>query len=181
MVFSTLHDQEETERVSPLCTRSLLSKVVAIARAQFHLQFTIGAEIEFCLFRNIKTNNTRTNNSEDNTNNSNDVPVDKSLFAQFVSLAEQSDFVNYTIAMLEQLNIDIEQIHAESAHGQFEIVLCHLNDPIMLADHIVMTREVKYIHRYSGLATLCRIMFLLPCFYLNFVCPANSSSTLGRP
>jgi glutamine synthetase len=68
-------------------------------------------------------------------------PVDMSTFANSTSLNDQEDFISALHDQLEQQDIPIEQIHAESAPGQLEVVLNHSNDVLQLADDILFARE----------------------------------------
>jgi glutamine synthetase len=122
MVMCTAHNQQ-TNELSPLCTRGLLERILFAAR-ECALQFCIGAEIEFQLFH-CETKE----------------PVDSSTFANSIPLNEQEDFISMLYEQLSQQDIPIELLHAESAPGQFEVVLRYSTDVMQLADDIVLSRE----------------------------------------
>jgi len=140
VVLGTLHDQR-TGRPSPLCTRHLLRRVLQAAETDFSLSFTIGAELEFTLFR-------KDDNGEFE-------PVDYSVYGNSHTLDEQSAFIDDLYSQLAQQSIDVEQIHAESAPGQVEVVLGKQDDAMLLADHVVLARAtVSAVARKHGLRAL---------------------------
>ena len=53
---------------------------------------------------------------------------------------EQQAFINDLDQQLQQQQIQVEQIHAESAPGQLELVLEYQDDPVRMADWVVLTR-----------------------------------------
>jgi glutamine synthetase len=87
------------------------------------VEFSVGAELEFMLF------------------SSSGEPVDMSTFANTTILNDQNEFINTLHDQLEEQDIPIETIHAESASGQLEVVLTHSNDVLQLADDVVFARE----------------------------------------
>jgi glutamine synthetase len=121
MIMCTAHDQR-TGKLSPLCTRGLLERVLQEARRDVGVQFSIGAELEFMLYRSGK-------------------PVDMSTFANTTTLNDQEDFISTLYDQLEQQDIRIETIHGESAPGQLEVVLSHSKDVLQLADDVLFARE----------------------------------------
>lgn len=131
--------------VSPLCTRGLLSRVLETARqhgiefvsrasaavssaslyyalTSSHLLQNVGAEIEFCLYKN-------------------GVPVDQSVFGNVTTMNEQEAFISDLDTQLQQQQIQVEQVHAESAPGQVELVLEYQSNAVRIADWVVLTRE----------------------------------------
>lgn len=120
MMMCTAHDQRSGE-LSPLCTRGLLQRVVHQGKQELGVEFSVGAELEFMLYRSEK-------------------PVDMSTFGNTTSLNEQEDFISSLCDQLEQQDIAVESILGESAHGQLEVVLAHSN-VLQLADDIIFARE----------------------------------------
>lgn len=53
MMMCTAHDQRSGE-LSPLCTRGLLQRVLHQARQEMGVEFSVGAELEFMLYRSGK-------------------------------------------------------------------------------------------------------------------------------
>lgn len=144
MVMGNLHDQI-TGKLSEFCTRGLLQRVIETAKVE-GLGFAVGCEIEFCLYRD-SGNGTSTDSDL--------IPVDQSLFAHPSGLNEQNDFLNDLNLYLEQQRIDIELVHAESASGQFEVVLKYQRDVMRLADAVLMAREtIRECARMHGLKAL---------------------------
>jgi glutamine synthetase len=121
MMMCTAHDQR-TGELSPLCTRGLLQRVLHEARETMSVEFSVGAELEFMLYRSGK-------------------PVDMSTFANTTTLNDQEDFISTMYDQLEQQDIHIETIHAESAPGQLEVVLTHSNNVLQLADDVLFAKE----------------------------------------
>lgn len=130
IVLSTAHDQL-TGRLSPLCTRGLLVRLMETARQDFGLRFNVGAEIEFTLFR--ERNDCSSSNGRG--------PVDSSCFAHSTILNEQEKFISALLKELDDQDIDIEMVHAESAPGQLEVVLKYQEDAMRLADNVILARE----------------------------------------
>lgn len=54
---------------------------------------------------------------------------------------EQQAFLDDLDTQLQQQQIQVEQVHAESAPGQVELVLEYQDDPMQMADWVVLTRE----------------------------------------
>jgi len=128
----TLHNQI-AGNPSPLCTRNLLQKVIDKSSESLGLAFSVGAELEFVLFRS------RLDES------ASPEPVDYSVFANMITLDEQEGFTVTLCKWLDALDIKFTQIHAESAPGQFEVVLLHQDDALRLADHVVLAKEVRLV------------------------------------
>lgn len=127
MVMCTAHDQL-TQDLSPLCTRGLLERVLHTARDEIGIEFCIGAELEFMLYRRNKDGGMQ--------------PVDNSTFANSTSLNDQEDFISSVYDQLQQQDIPVELIHAESAPGQLEVVLSYSeNNVLRLADNVLFTKE----------------------------------------
>lgn len=130
LVLGTLHHQRSGE-LSPLCTRGLLARVLDTAADDHGLVFTVGAELEFCLFH-------------DSSDSSKEQPlqaVDESLFGHPRTLNQQECFISDLHRQLKKQDIEVELIHAESASGQLEIVLKYQTDTLKLADDILFARE----------------------------------------
>jgi len=129
-----------TNEPSPLCTRSLLGRVVRKAREQHKIAFSVGVELEFCLV-DAKTGNF----------------VDNSVFANAVTLNDREEFLSDLYDQLKQQYIPIELIHAESGPGQLEVVLEHSDDVVALVDNVVLAKEtISAVARAHG----CRALFL---------------------
>jgi glutamine synthetase len=135
MVLCNLHEMD-TGKASELCTRSLLQRIVTQAAQEHQIAFNVGVELEFCLF--------------DQTTNA---PVDVSNFSNTTTLNQQQSFISDVYSQLERQDIRVELIHAESMHGQLEIVLkyCHM-DPVAMADQVVQCREtIVHVARIHNL------------------------------
>jgi glutamine synthetase len=127
MVMCTAHNQQ-TNAISPLCTRGLLERMLFAAKECMGLEFCIGAEIEWQLFHR-------------ETKDGMPQPVDWSTFANTTSLNEQEDFISMLYDQLADQDIPVELLHAESAPSQLEVVLRYSTNVMQLADDIVLCRE----------------------------------------
>lgn len=122
---------------SDLCPRSLLRRVVDSASAS-QVGFNVGVELEFCL-HDAKTN----------------MPVDTSNFASTVTLNRQEEFVSQLLTQLDQQDVDVELVHAESAPGQVEVVLQYRTDAVEAMDRVVLAREtIQEVAHHHGLKAL---------------------------
>jgi glutamine synthetase len=102
------------------------------------VDFTVGAELEFCL-----------------CDGSTDYPVDCSNFADTVLLNRQEEFISTVYEHLQQQDVEVELLHAESAHGQMELVLRYRTDPVQAADDVILAREtVRAVANGKGLKAL---------------------------
>jgi glutamine synthetase len=124
IVFGTLHEDDTVQTTSDLCCRSLLQRVIERAKNEHNISFTVGVELEFVLF-DIITNQ----------------PIDLSLFADTKLLNRQQTFISAMYQTLDEQDISIELLHSESTTGQMEIVLEYSNNPIDIADRVVLARE----------------------------------------
>ncbi len=59
----------------------------------------------------------------------------------FLYLLLQDEFIGVLLEQLHQQDISVDMIHAESAPSQLEVVLTYCNDPIQLADDVVLAKE----------------------------------------
>jgi glutamine synthetase len=127
MIMCTAHNQQSLE-LSPLCARGLLERVLCEAREGLGIEFCVGVELEFMLFRSDARGGLPQ-------------PVDMSTFANSVTLNEQEEFISTLNDQLEQQDIPVELVHAESAAGQLELVLTYSSNVVQLADDVVFARE----------------------------------------
>lgn len=137
LVIGDLLDQY-TDEPSPLCTRTLLKSVLQQAAELHNITFGVGVELEFCLF-DAKTGKA----------------VDESVYGNSTTLNQQEDFISELHDQLEQQYIPIELIHSESGPGQLEVVLRYSEDPVELADNVLLAQEtiraVAHQHGYKAL------------------------------
>lgn len=113
-----------TNEPSELCCRSLLQKIVDDARRTHNIAFAVGAELEFVLY-----------DAADKQ------PVDQTTFATSRLLNEQEPFLGELYDTLTAQEIEVEQLHAESAPGQVELVLRYTHNPVEMADRLTLARE----------------------------------------
>jgi glutamine synthetase len=130
MTLCSLHNQE-TGEASPFCTRTILKNTISRAASEMGIAFNIGTELEFCLVREQSRSNSPQSFEA----------VDRSLFANTITLDNHEAFVDDITQRLDGMGIEVEQLHSESAPGQIEIVLQYQENPLQLADNIVLARE----------------------------------------
>ena len=123
VVLGNLHDIY-TGEISYLCCRSLLQGIIQKAKMKYQIGFNVGVELEFTLYY-VKTNQ----------------PIDATNFAHSQLLNEQQDFIAQLYEQLEQQGIVMESIHGESGPGQLEVILQYCNDPVIMSDRVLLTRE----------------------------------------
>ncbi|KAK3996724.1 protein fluG [Cladorrhinum sp. PSN332] len=124
----------------PLCPRSLLHQAVE-SGAEQGLGFLIGFEIEFLL---VARNNNSTSTSRYST-----LPTDGHAWSvsRYFADPKISTLLRDMVSSLAESNIFVEQLHAESATGQFELVLPPY-PPVQAVDTLLHTRDIM-----SALAT----------------------------
>ncbi|XP_062001966.1 protein fluG-like [Rosa rugosa] len=122
------------------CPREALRRVSKILKDEFNLVMNAGFENEFFLLKSIL----RDGKEEW-------VPFDSTPYCSPSSYDAASSLFHEVLAALQSLNITVEQLHAESGKGQFEVVLGHTACQ-HAADNLIYTREViRAIARKHGL------------------------------
>jgi glutamine synthetase len=134
IVFGTLHDDNSFRTTSDLCCRSMLRRVVEQARDLHHISFTVGLELEFTLHDSVTY-----------------LPIDKSSFANVTLLNQQQAFISSVYDAFIAQEISVELVHAESSNGQMEVVLEYNDDPVQVADDVILVREsiIAIAHQYN--------------------------------
>lgn len=123
-----------------LCPRSLLEHAVEFA-AQKGLAFQLGFEIEFMLLERFDKASAPTRFGA--------AVTDGHAWSVSRAIADEkvSDLLRDMVGELDDMGIYVEQVHAESGNGQFELVLPPL-PPVEAVDTLLHAREVM-----SALAT----------------------------
>ncbi|KAL6141892.1 hypothetical protein ACLB2K_060178 [Fragaria x ananassa] len=122
------------------CPRETLQRVSKILKDEFNLEMNAGFENEFFLLKS-----TLRDGKEEW------VPFDSTPYCSPSSYDAASPLFHKVIAALQSLNITVEQLHAESGKGQFEMALGH-TACLHAADNLIYTREViRAIARKHGL------------------------------
>uniref|UniRef100_A0A803QZE4 GS catalytic domain-containing protein n=2 Tax=Cannabis sativa TaxID=3483 RepID=A0A803QZE4_CANSA len=122
------------------CPREALRRVSKILKEEFNFVMNAGFENEFFLLKSVL----REGKEEW-------VPFDFSPYSSTSSYDAASPIFHEIVAALDSLNIPVEQVHAESGKGQFEVVLGY--GPCTLsADNLIFAREtIRAIARKHGL------------------------------
>ncbi|KAK2615713.1 hypothetical protein N8I77_002448 [Diaporthe amygdali] len=136
--------REKDGSMVPLCPRTQLSKAQEDGAIQ-GLAFLVGFEIEFLLLQRSEHGS-----YEPLANDGHSWSV-----SRFFSDQRIPKLLADIVKALELMDIFVEQIHAESAPGQFELVLPPL-PPVQAVDTLLHTREV-----ISAMATAAGYKFTL--------------------
>ncbi|KFK34567.1 hypothetical protein AALP_AA5G162400, partial [Arabis alpina] len=122
------------------CPRETLRRVTKVLKDEFDLVMNAGFENEFYLLKNV----VREGKDEY-------VPFDFGPYCSTSSFDAAAPIFHEIVPALESLNITVEQFHAESGKGQFEVSLGHAVSS-HAADNLVYTREViRSVARKHGL------------------------------
>ncbi|KAJ0255276.1 Nodulin/glutamine synthase-like protein [Hirschfeldia incana] len=122
------------------CPRETLRRVSKVLKDEFDLVMNAGFENEFYLLKNL----VREGKEEY-------VPFDVGPYCSTSSYDAASPMFHEIIPGLESLSIAVEQFHAESGKGQYEVSLGH-TVASHAADNLVYTREViRSVARKHGL------------------------------
>ncbi|XP_068647399.1 protein fluG [Aristolochia californica] len=137
-------------KVWEYCPREALLRVSKVLKDEFNLEMNAGFENEFYLLKNVQ----REGNSEWN-------PFDLTPYCSTSAFDTASPILQEIHASLKSMDITLEQVHAESGKGQYEIALGH-TVCTRAADNLIFSREaVKAVARKHGLlATFVPKVFL---------------------
>ncbi|KAK6943902.1 Glutamine synthetase, catalytic domain [Dillenia turbinata] len=126
-----------------ICPREALRRVSRILKDEFDLVMNAGFEYEFYLLKSIQ----REGKEEW-------IPFDLTPYCSTSSFDSASPMFHEVVAALQSLHIPVEQLHAESGRGQFEMSLGHAICT-SAADYLVFAREVvrAIARKYGLLAT----------------------------
>ncbi|KAK9918078.1 hypothetical protein WJX75_001014 [Coccomyxa subellipsoidea] len=111
------------------CPRAALKSILANAQREHGLTFRVGYESEFILLRQPAPGDTQL-----------PPPFDRSVYCQTSAFDAAAPVMDDMVEALEDLGLPVEQLHAESAPGQFEIVTTH-DDALHAADGVIFARE----------------------------------------
>eukprot|EP00262_Sarcandra_glabra_P000814 TRINITY_DN10888_c0_g4_i1.p1 TRINITY_DN10888_c0_g4~~TRINITY_DN10888_c0_g4_i1.p1 ORF type:complete len:766 (-),score=145.89 TRINITY_DN10888_c0_g4_i1:272-2239(-) len=132
--------QSKPGEVWEYCPRGALRRLSKILKDEFNLELNAGFENEFYLLKKVLRE------GKDEW-----VPVDLTPYCSTSGFDAISPILQEINSGLESINILVEQLHAESGKGQFEIVLGH-TVCTRAADNLIFAREViRAIARKHGL------------------------------
>ncbi|XP_071714777.1 protein fluG-like [Rutidosis leptorrhynchoides] len=122
------------------CPRETLKRVSKVLKQEFNLTMNAGFENEFYLLKS------QLRNGQEQW-----VPFDTSRYCSSSAFDAASPIFHEVVNSLQSLNIDVEQLHAESGNGQFEIALRYTNC-LDAANNLIYAREViRSVSRKHGL------------------------------
>jgi len=120
----------------PLCPRTQLIRAVELAGGQ-NLKFLIGFEIEFLLLQRVDGDAAEHRHRYATLDNDGHAWSVSRYFADH----KTAELVRNMVAVLDTMGIYVEQVHAESAAGQFELILPPL-PPVDAVDTLLHARDV---------------------------------------
>jgi len=125
--------REKTGARVSLCPRSLLQRAVEFGAAH-NLTFLLGFEIEFLLVERLNNGSTSRYGA---------IPTDGHAWSvsRYFADPKVSRLLRDMVSALDEVGIYTEQLHAESANGQFELILPPY-PPIEAVDTLLHTRDV---------------------------------------
>ncbi|RRT70798.1 hypothetical protein B296_00030781, partial [Ensete ventricosum] len=112
------------------CPRDCLRRMSKILKDEFNLEMNAGFENEFYLLKNVMRDGKEQL-----------VPFDKTPYCSTSAFDAASPILQEVNSALESMDISVEQLHAESGQGQFEVSLGH-NESGLAADNLIYVREV---------------------------------------
>lgn len=122
------------------CPREALRRVLKVLKDEFDLVMDAGFENEFVLLKSVSWEGKEEW-----------VPIDSAPYCSTASFDLVSPILDEIVGALHSLDITVEQLHAESGKGQFELAMGHTTCPLS-ADSLIYTREViRAIARKHGL------------------------------
>lgn len=136
--------REQDGSTVPLCPRTLLQRAQELG-AERGLSFLLGFEIEFLLLERDASGGFGTPTSDGHSWSTTRISADSRIPKLLADV----------VRALESMDIFAEQLHAESAPGQFELVLPPLA-PVAAVDALLHTRDVV-----AGLAAAAGFRFTL--------------------
>ncbi|CAL8471645.1 g11187 [Coccomyxa elongata] len=111
------------------CPRSALKRILAAAQQDHGLTFRVGYESEFVLLRQPAPGSAVLPPA-----------FDRSVYCQTSAFDAAAPVMDDIVEALEVWGMPVEQLHAEAAHGQFEVVTTH-DEPLQAADGVIFARE----------------------------------------
>ncbi|CAG9465626.1 unnamed protein product [Pedinophyceae sp. YPF-701] len=118
------------------CPRSALADLLAAFEEERGCRVRVGIECEFVVLGKVEPDR-RANSG---LRRAGYAPLDTSAYCATSSFNEHSELMSAIVDAIEGLGLEVEQIHAESAGGQFEVVIGHVG-ALAAADAVVMVRE----------------------------------------
>ncbi|PHT63250.1 Peptidyl-prolyl cis-trans isomerase-like 3 [Capsicum annuum] len=122
------------------CPREVFRKVVKILKDEFDLVVNVGFEIEFYLLKSVIRNGKEEW-----------FPIDKTSYCSTQAFEVASSIFEDIITYLETLNITVEQVHAETGKGQYEVVLGYTEASTAIISLIYAREVIKSVARQHGM------------------------------
>ncbi|KAM3339999.1 type-1 glutamine synthetase 1-like [Capsicum galapagoense] len=122
------------------CPREIFRKVVKILKDEFDLVVNVGFKIEFYLLKSVIRNGKEEW-----------FPIDKTSYCSTQAFEVASSIFEDIITYLETMNITVEQVHAETGKGQYEVVLGYTEASTAIISLIYAREVIKSVARQHGM------------------------------
>lgn len=135
------------------CPRQTLKRAIAMLKNDFGLELKVGYELEFTLLESFAPSSSPVTCSAGGSAlfGTGLRPVGHARYSQSSALDAQADVLDDMVTTLQAMDIGVEQWHAESAPGQFEISLAY-GGALEAADKLLLAREaITAVARKHGL------------------------------
>ncbi|TMW93154.1 hypothetical protein EJD97_012103 [Solanum chilense] len=129
----------EPDKPWEYCPREVFRRVTKILKDEFDLVVNVGFEIEFYLLKSVIKNGKEEW-----------LPIDKTSYCSTSGFDVSSSILEDIVTYLETMNITVEQVHAETGKGQFEVVLGYAEASTAIASLIYAREVIKSVARQHG-------------------------------
>ena len=143
------------------CPRTALARALRLLAAETGAQLVAGFEVEFTLLKQQPSSVPSENAHRlDLVDALVLVPIDASVYCQSSAVDAAAPVLDAMCGALEAMGQTVEQVHGESAGGQFEIVTRH-GPALAAADALLLRKEAiaGVAHRHAMLASFLPKLF----------------------
>ncbi|KAH0780381.1 hypothetical protein KY290_006808 [Solanum tuberosum] len=129
----------EPDKPWEYCPREVFRRVTKILKDEFDLVVNVGFEIKFYLLKSVIKNGKEEW-----------LPIDKTSYCSTSGFDVSSSILEDIVTYLQTMNITVEQVHAETGKGQFEVVLGYAEASTAIASLIYAREVIKSVARQHG-------------------------------
>ncbi|KAK4377745.1 hypothetical protein RND71_004041 [Anisodus tanguticus] len=122
------------------CPREVFRRVTKLLKDEFDLVLNVGFEIEFYVLKGVIRNGKEEW-----------LPIDKTSYCSTSAFDAASSILEDILTYLQTMNITVEQLHAETGKGQFEVVLGYTEAGTAVVSLIYAREVIKSVARQHGL------------------------------
>eukprot|EP00878_Enallax_costatus_P015569 GHUV01016309.1.p1 GENE.GHUV01016309.1~~GHUV01016309.1.p1 ORF type:complete len:449 (+),score=128.44 GHUV01016309.1:1263-2609(+) len=143
--------ERDLSRPSPFCPRAALKHALLALEQGYDIKLMLGFELEFTLLRPVTSSSADASSIVLTAGGHSWTPVDESIYCQSSALDHMSSVLDKMVSALESMGIDVQQYHAESGPGQFEIATAPY-PALEAVDKLLYSKEViSAVARQHGL------------------------------